>query len=60
LHGRTEVARLLILNGADTFKAFDDPNAMIKFFKGNISWMPEEVKAKLERRVRSRQAFGRF
>jgi len=59
-NGHTEVAKLLILNGADPFKAFDDPNVMIKFFNGDISWMPEELKAKVERRVRSRGAFGRF
>jgi ankyrin repeat protein len=60
ISGHTEVARLLILNGADPFKAFDGLDSIIEFFKGDISWMPEELKAKLERRVRSRGAFGRF
>jgi ankyrin repeat protein len=59
-HGHTELARLLILRGADPFSAFKDLDDIIKFFKGDISWIPEEVKAKLERRVRSRGAFGRF
>jgi ankyrin repeat protein len=58
--GHTEIARLLILNGADPSKAFDDLGAIIDFFDGSIGWMPEEFKSKLERRVRSRQAFGRF
>jgi len=59
-NGHTEVAKLLILNGADPFKAFDDPNVIIDFFDGSIGWMPEELKAKVERRVRSRGAFGSF
>jgi hypothetical protein len=57
---RREDARLLILNGADALKAFDDVNAMIEFFNGDISWMPEELKSKLKRRMRSRGAFGTF
>jgi len=59
-YGHTEIAKLLILRGADPFKAFDDLDEIIELFKGDISWMPEELKAKMERRVRSRQAFGRF
>ena len=58
--GHIEVARLLILHGADPFRAFDGLDEIIEFFKGDIGWMPEELKAKLERRVRSRGAFGRF
>ena len=58
--GHTEVAKLLILNGADPFKEFDGLGDIIDFFKGDISWMPEVLKAKLERRVRSKAAFGRF
>ena len=60
LNGHTEVARLLILRGADPFKAFDGLDDIIDFFDGSIGWMPEVLKAKLERRVRSRGAFGRF
>jgi ankyrin repeat protein len=60
LHGHVEVAGLLIDRGADPFKAFDGLDEIIEFFKGDISWMPEELKAKVERRVRSRGAFGSF
>jgi len=53
-------AKLLILRGADPSKEFDDMAALTRFFKGDIGWMPEELKSKLERRLRSRGAFGRF
>jgi hypothetical protein len=47
IYGNTGTARLLILNGADPFKAFDGPAEIIKFFKGNIDWMPVDIKVKL-------------
>jgi len=58
--GRKRAARLLIERGADPSKAFDDLGAIIDFFDGDISWMPEELKGKLGKRIRSRGAFGRF
>jgi len=53
-------SKLVILRGADPFKAFDGPDEIIEFFKGDISWMPEELKSKMKKRSRSRGAFGRF
>ena len=52
-------ARLLILNGADPFKAFEDPSEIIEFFNGDVDWWPEgELKVKLKRMAKGKSAFG--
>lgn len=50
--------RLLIERGADPFKAFDGPEEIIEFFKGDVDWMPEKTKSKLKRMQRGKSAFG--
>jgi ankyrin repeat protein len=58
-NGRTDTARLLILRGANPSKAFEDLQKIIKFFSGDIDWMPEgDLKTKLKRMQRGKQAFG--
>lgn len=55
----TDTAKLLILRGADPFKAFDGPEEILKFFKGYIDWMEEgPLKTKLLRMQRGKSAFG--
>jgi ankyrin repeat protein len=56
--GRTEACRLLIQRGADPFKAFGGANEILRFFGGNINWMPEDMKAKIRRMQRGKSAFG--
>lgn len=51
-------ARLLILHGADPFRAFDGPQEVLEFFKGDIDWMSENLKTKLKRMQKGKQAFG--
>jgi len=58
--GHREITKLLILHGANPFNEFDDMAALTRFFNDDIGWMPEVLKSKLERRLRSRGAFGRF
>lgn len=58
VNGNTSNAKLLIQRGADPFKAFDGPEEVIEFFGGDIDWMPEDIKAKLRRMQRGKQAFG--
>jgi ankyrin repeat protein len=55
-----EVARLLLLHGADPSKAFDDLDVMIKFFKGDESREAQEAIQRMRKQERSRGAFGRF
>jgi ankyrin repeat protein len=50
--------RLLIERGANPLKAFDGPEEIIEFFRGDIDWMPEQTKSKLSRMQRGKQAFG--
>jgi ankyrin repeat protein len=57
--GDTDTVRLLIQHGADPFKAFDGPDKIIDFFKGDIDWWPEgDLKTKLKRMQRGKSAFG--
>ena len=59
LNGHTDIVRLLILRGADPLNAFDSPEEIIKFFNGDIDWMPEgPTKTKLKRMQRGKSAFG--
>lgn len=48
LHDSTRTARHLIKRGADPFKTGKDPQEIIDFFKGDIDWMPEDVRTKLK------------
>ena len=50
--------RLMVLNGADPFKAFDTTEDMMEYFRGDISWMPEDLKRKLQLMKRSKKMFG--
>jgi len=50
--------RLMVLNGADPLKAFDTPEDMMEYFRGDIEWMPEALRASIRRRIRGKQAFG--
>ena len=56
--GQPDVARLLILRGADPLKVFKDPTKVLSFFNGDIDWMPDALKAKLLRMKRGKSAFG--
>lgn len=53
-----QTCRLLIERGADPFKAFDGPEEVLEFFKGDIDWMPEQTKSKLRRMQKGKSAFG--
>lgn len=53
----TTAVRILIERGADPFTAFKDAVDIIKFFGGDIGWMPEGLRLKLER---ARKAHGLF
>jgi ankyrin repeat protein len=53
-----KAAKFLILHGADPFKAFKGTEEALKFFNGDIDWMPEELKAKIKRMQRGKSAFG--
>jgi ankyrin repeat protein len=54
----TDTARFLIQSGADPFKAFKGTEEVLEFFRGDVDWMPEDIKAKLKRMQRGKQAFG--
>lgn len=58
VNDNTSAAKLLIQSGADPFKAFKGTEDVLKFFNGDISWMPEELKVKLKRMQRGKSAFG--
>lgn len=53
-----DIAKILIQNEADPFAVFDDPQAIVDFFKKDIEWMPEERKKKIRRMIKGRNAFG--
>lgn len=54
----SRTCRLLIERGADPFKAFDGPEEIIEFFRGDVDWMPEWVKSKIKRSQKSQRLFG--
>ena len=59
-----EVVRRLILAGGNPIasskyhKGFERIEDLERFFDGDLSWMPESVRAKMRRMKRSMQAFG--
>lgn len=53
-----EIVRVLIEGGANPFNAFKDGAEILDYFNGDISWMPEETRSKIERTMRGRSAFG--
>lgn len=56
---RPHHAKLLILRGADPFKAFKDPGEILWFFDGDIDWWPEgDLRTKLKRMQKGKSAFG--
>ena len=60
-HGMEEhmsFTRLMVLNGADPFKAFDTPEDMMEYFNGDLDWMPDDLRAKIKRMQRGKRAFG--
>jgi len=55
-----DLAKLLILRGADPARAFKGPGEIIKFFGGDVGWWPEEgLKAKLIRTHKVKGIFGK-
>lgn len=54
----TDVIKYLIQRGADPFTLFKDLDELIRFSKGDIDWMPEELRAKIKRMQRGKSAFG--
>ena len=59
--GLKDTAKLLILRGADSadlVNAFNNVDQILNFFDGNISWMPEDVKRRIELTKRSKKMFG--
>lgn len=54
-----EIVKMLIINGADPFRAKDGPEKILAFFDGDISWMPEgPAKLAMTRMQRSQDLFG--
>ena len=54
-----DIAKILMLNGADPFKAVDDVQMIFGLFDGDLDWMPEgPIKTKLKRMQRGKSAFG--
>jgi len=54
------IIKILILNGADPFKAEDGPKRVLALFKGDLSWMPEgTMKDKLMRTAKVKNVFGK-
>jgi ankyrin repeat protein len=54
-----DVAKLLVLHGANVLDVFNNLGEFLSFFDGNLDWMPEgPLKVKLLRMLRGRQAFG--
>lgn len=53
-----DVARLLILHGADPFLEFKTVEDLYSFFDGDLSWAPVSMQQKWKRMQRGKQAFG--
>lgn len=55
-----EIVKILMLNGADPFKAKDGPKKILALFDGDLGWMPEgPLKDKLTRTAKVRNVFGK-
>lgn len=55
-----KIVKILILNGADPFKAEDGPKKVLALFNGDLGWMPEgATKDKLTRTAKVRNVFGK-
>lgn len=50
--------RLLINSGANPFTVFKDVDEFVSRFGSDLSWMPEELRVKIKRMQRGKQAFG--
>lgn len=61
MQGQTtyHLVRHMINIGANPFSAFSNSKEIIDFFNGDIEWMPEGVKANLERMKKTRAMFRR-
>lgn len=53
-----DVARLLILRGADPFLEFKTVEDLYSFFGGDLSWAPAHMQEKWKRMKKGKQAFG--
>ena len=53
-----DVARLLILHGADPFLVFKTVEDLHSFFDGDLSWAPAHMQQKWKRMQRGKSAFG--
>jgi len=49
----------LIKGGANPFLSFKTPDDIIKFFGGDISWMPEHLRRNIERAQKVKGVFGK-
>lgn len=53
------IAKILILNGADPFKAGVDPLQVLELFDGDVDWMPDgPIKNQILRSKKSKNLFG--
>lgn len=53
------IAKILILNGADPLRAGIDARQVLTMFDGDIDWMPEgEMKSRLKKMARGSSMFG--
>ena len=53
-----DVARLLILRGADPFLEFKTVEDLYRFFGGDLSWAPAHMQEKWKRMKKGKSAFG--
>lgn len=54
-----DIAKILILNGADPSRVVDGPQKVLDLFDGDIDWMPDgPVKNELRRSKKSKNLFG--
>ena len=53
------LAKYLILGGADPFLVFESAQQMLDFFDGNIGWLPDgDLKRRIQLAKRSKKMFG--
>ncbi len=58
--GNNLLIKDFIIHGANPGDVFDDPEGLLQYSGGDDSWIPKHAQDWMERRVRSRGAFGRF